>query len=43
MIFNIFGHTSILFNIGVMTWHDFTSYSIVFTYVNFRSGAYMFR
>ena len=46
-IFNILSCTSIKFNIFIMNGHDFKSYSIVFTYVNFRSGyltlAYMFR
>ena len=36
-IFNPFSCTYVQFDIVVMTWHDFTSYSIVFTYVNFHS------
>ena len=46
-IFNPFSNTHILFTLVVMNWHDFISYSIVFTYVNFCLGfptlAYMFR
>ena len=45
--FQYFSHSSVQFSIVVMTWHDFTSYSIVFINVNFRSGfptlAYIFR
>ena len=46
-IFNTFSHTSIQFTIVLMNWHNFTSYFIVSTYVNFRlvlsTLAYIFR
>ena len=45
-MFNTFSHTSVQYTIFVVNWHNFTSYSIVLTYVNFRSGlstlVYMF-
>ena len=46
-IFNIFSRTSVKLSMVVITWYGFTSYSILFTYVNLRSGfpilAYMCR
>ena len=46
-IFNIFSCTYVQLTIVVITWHDLTLYSIVYTYVSSYSGfptlAYMFR
>ena len=38
IFFNPFRRKSVQFTIVVMTWKNLTSYSIVFTYVNLRSG-----